>query len=167
MTLPPIHSERYLDFICRDGLSKENILKWLGDAGAIGRRQRMYSELAQQIAREEQAEIIDIRAAFPQDERSLEALLCEDGIHPNPEGQKRILAKLRDARERITLLVTLAERACLHRPDRVAVCEMEQRRRRKIFAERVLCLSHWKVRKPLNTISITNLFIHTWVQMPS
>ena len=101
MTLPPIHSERYLDFICRDGLSKENILKWLGDAGAIGRRQRMYSELAQQIAREEQAEIIDIRAAFPQDERSLEALLCEDGIHPNPEGQKRILAKLRDARERI------------------------------------------------------------------
>ena len=39
LTLPPIHSERYLDFICRDGLKKENILRWLGDVDAIYRWQ--------------------------------------------------------------------------------------------------------------------------------
>ena len=49
MTLPPIHSLRYLNFVCRNGLIKENLLRWLGDAGAIGRRQRLYSELALQV----------------------------------------------------------------------------------------------------------------------
>lgn len=97
MTLPPIHSLRYLNFVCRNGLIKENLLRWLGDAGAIGRRQRLYSELALQVAREEQAEVIDLRAAFPQDETALAELLCEDGIHPNQKGQARILNEIRTA----------------------------------------------------------------------
>lgn len=97
MTLPPIHSLRYLNFVCKNGLLKENLLRWLGDAGAIGRRQRLYSELALQVAREEQAEVIDLRAAFPQDETALAELLCEDGIHPNQKGQARILNEIRTA----------------------------------------------------------------------
>ena len=97
MTLPPIHSLRYLNFVCKNGLLKENLLQWLGDAGAIGRRQRLYSELALQVAREEQAEVIDLRAAFPQDETALAELLCEDGIHPNQKGQARILNEIRTA----------------------------------------------------------------------
>ena len=97
MTLPPIHSLRYLNFVCKNGLIKENLLRWLGDAGAIGRRQRLYSELALQVAREEQAEVIDLRAAFPQDETALAELLCEDGIHPNQKGQARILNEIRTA----------------------------------------------------------------------
>lgn len=97
MTLPPIHSERYLDFLCRKGLSRENLLLWLGDAGAIGRRQQTYSELVRQIAREEQAVLADVRVAFPREEDALAPLLCEDGIHPNPAGQARILACLREA----------------------------------------------------------------------
>ncbi len=97
MTLPPVHSGRYLDFLCRKGLSRENLLLWLGDAGAIGRRQQTYSELVRQIAREEQAVLADVRAAFPREEDALAPLLCEDGIHPNPAGQARILACLREA----------------------------------------------------------------------
>ena len=87
LTLPPIHSLRYLGFICRDGLSRENILRWLGDVNAIYRWQAQYSGMAAQIAREEGAELIDLRRAFLRDGRSPEELLCLDGIHPSRAGQ--------------------------------------------------------------------------------
>ena len=38
--------------------------------------------------------LIDIRRAFPGDERALEPLLCEDGIHPSRLGQKLIFDTL-------------------------------------------------------------------------
>lgn len=86
-TLPPIHSERYLSFICRDGLSRENILAWLGDVEAISRWQEKYSAMVEEIAKAEGVRLIDLRGAFLRDERGLEALLCADGIHPSREGQ--------------------------------------------------------------------------------
>ena len=101
MSLPPIHSVRYLNFICKDGLSKERILQWLGDAGTIGIRQRMYSDIVMQIAKEEQAEVVDVRNAFPKEESELVELLCEDGIHPNQKGQSKIFAEIREAFLRI------------------------------------------------------------------
>lgn len=87
LTLPPIHSERYLRFICRDGLSRENILTWLGDVDAIYRWQRKYSDLVELVARQEGAELIDLRSAFLRDGRPTEELLCADGIHPSRSGQ--------------------------------------------------------------------------------
>lgn len=103
LTLPPIHSRRYLDFICSKGLSKEKILGWLGDTEAIYRRQKTYSDLVTQIAREEQAEILDLRAAFPETPGELEPLLCDDGIHPSRMGQERIFDLLCDrARRAVT-----------------------------------------------------------------
>ena len=87
LTLPPIHSLRYLGFICRDGLSRENILRWLGDVDAIYRWQALYSRMAAEIAREEGAGLIDLRRAFLRDGRSPEELLCLDGIHPSRAGQ--------------------------------------------------------------------------------
>ena len=39
LNLPPIHSARYLSFLCRNGLSRDNILRWLGDVEAISRWQ--------------------------------------------------------------------------------------------------------------------------------
>lgn len=94
LTLPPIHSERYLRFLCRHGLSRERILSWLGDVEAISRWQQTYSELVRQLAREEQAELIDLRAAFPRDAGALEPCLCDDGIHPSREGQRLIVGAL-------------------------------------------------------------------------
>jgi len=96
LTLPPIHSERYLDFICRAGLSRENILHWLGDVEAISRWQETYSSLVRQVAREEQTALVDLRAAFPREPRALEELLCDDGIHPSRAGQRLIGLTLRD-----------------------------------------------------------------------
>ena len=95
LTLPPIHSERYLSFICRGGLSRERILSWLGDVDAIYRWQAKYSEMVAHIAAEEHTGIVDLRGAFLRDGRPPEELLCADGIHPSREGQSVIFETLR------------------------------------------------------------------------
>ena len=94
LTLPPIHSERYLSYICREGLSRENILTWLGDVDAIYRWQRKYSGMVEEVARQEGAELIDLRSAFLRDGRAPEDLLCADGIHPSRSGQGIIFETL-------------------------------------------------------------------------
>ena len=88
--LPPISAEKYLAWICRDGLSRENILHWLGDENAIYRYQEMYCRTVEEIAEEENADLVDLRGAFLSD-RKLDGYLCEDGIHPNANGQKLIM----------------------------------------------------------------------------
>ena len=94
LTLPPIDSRRYLRFICRDGLSQENILRWLGDVDAIFRWQRDYSEMVSKIAAELHVKTIDLRQVFLHDGHSPEELLCEDGIHPSRLGQGLIFRTL-------------------------------------------------------------------------
>ena len=87
LTLPPIHAQRYLDFICRNGLSKGNILRWLGDVEAIYRWQRDYSDTVSRIAADMGVRMIDLSRFFLRDGRSPEELLCDDGIHPSRIGQ--------------------------------------------------------------------------------
>ena len=94
MTLTPVHSEGYLRYICRDGLSRQNILQWLGDVEIISRWQSRYSQMVEQVAREKHAKLIDLRRAFPREPRELEPYLCEDGIHPSRLGQKLIFDTL-------------------------------------------------------------------------
>ena len=86
-SLPPINAELYLSFLCRNGLSRENIVRWLGDVQRIYRWQENYSQMVEQVAREEHTPLIDLRRPFLQDKRSPETLLCADGIHPSREGQ--------------------------------------------------------------------------------
>lgn len=88
-TLPPVMGERYLDWICRDGLSKENILCWLGSAETIYRYQEAYSRAVEGLARETGTPLVDLRGAFLA-HRRIETLYCEDGIHPNTDGQMLI-----------------------------------------------------------------------------
>ncbi len=95
-TLPPISSERYLDWITRDGLSKENILLWLGDANAIYRYQEKYSLAIERLAAETGCFLVDLRSAFLE-KRALLPYLCADGIHPNDAGQRLIHEVLRRA----------------------------------------------------------------------
>lgn len=94
LTLPPIHSERYLRFICRNGLSRENIVAWLGDVEAIARWQEKYSDMVASIAAQERVRLIDLRSAFLRDPRPAEDLLCADGIHPSRQGQRIIFQAL-------------------------------------------------------------------------
>lgn len=71
-----------------------NILTWLGSVETISRWQSRYSQMVEQVAREMNVKLIDIRRAFPKDPRALEPLLCEDGIHPSRLGQKLIFDTL-------------------------------------------------------------------------
>ena len=89
-TLPPINARLYLDFLCRKGLSRENILRWLGDVERIYRWQEGYSQLVTQIAREENVPLVDLRRPFLLDARAPSQLLCADGIHPSRLGQDLI-----------------------------------------------------------------------------
>ena len=89
VTLPPIDAEKYFDFISRDGLSKENILEWLGDKNHIYRYHERYSVLISKIAREMGTKVLDVRAAFLGLWNS-NRLFCKDGIHPTDEGQRVI-----------------------------------------------------------------------------
>ena len=95
-TLPPINSELYLRFLCRDGLSRDNIVRWLGDVEHIYRWQESYSCMVDRLAREENVPLIDLRGAFLRDFRRPEALLCADGIHPSVQGQDLIFRTLSD-----------------------------------------------------------------------
>ena len=95
VTLPPVHSERYLRYICRDGLSRNSILRWLGDVEAISRWQASYSEMIRRMAEEERVFLLDLRSAFLHSGRRPEELLCEDGIHPSRLGQALIADTVR------------------------------------------------------------------------
>ena len=95
VTLPPILSERYLRYICRDGLSRSRILRWLGDVDAISRWQESYSEMIRRLAGEERIFLLDLRSAFLRSGRRPEDLMCEDGIHPSRLGQALIAETVR------------------------------------------------------------------------
>jgi len=87
MSLPPLDAGRYFDWITREGLSRENILRFLGDVGHIYRHQERYSSTVTNLAMEQRCHYIDVRGAFlAQDD--LGKLLCSDGIHPNDAGQR-------------------------------------------------------------------------------
>ena len=86
MSLPPIHAERYLNFIVSKGLSKQNILRWLGDVQMIYRFQEMYSNAISRIAYMTNTLLADVRNVFLE-KHNFEELFCQDGIHPNEKGQ--------------------------------------------------------------------------------
>ncbi|MDR0838524.1 MAG: SGNH/GDSL hydrolase family protein [Oscillospiraceae bacterium] len=87
-TLPPIDPQKFFDWNCR-GLNKENVLRWLGEVTTIYRFQEMYSRTVEKIAAEAGCLLVDLRGAFLA-HRRIDNLLCEDGTHPNTEGQKVI-----------------------------------------------------------------------------
>ena len=87
-TLPPLEPQKFFDFFC-DGLNKEVVLKWLGSVNSIYRAQEHYSRAVEKIAAETNTPIIDIRGAFLAHKR-IDMFICDDGTHPNTEGQKLI-----------------------------------------------------------------------------
>ena len=88
-TLPPLHPERYLSWICRNGLSRENILRFLGDSHLIYRHHERYSLEISRLGMENDCRVVDVRAAFL-DHADYGELICKDGIHPNDKGQMLI-----------------------------------------------------------------------------
>lgn len=100
VTLPPVHAERYLSFICRPvgdgkGLNRDRIMAWLGDVQFIYRWHERYNNAVLQIAGEAGCPIADVRSAFLE-EHHYEDRLCADGIHPNEKGYALIEQALED-----------------------------------------------------------------------
>ena len=85
-TLPPLDAQRFFSWFCKE-LNKENVLKWLGDIQLIYRWQELYSRKVESLATETKTPLIDLRGGFLK-HRRLDLLLCEDGTHPNTDGQK-------------------------------------------------------------------------------
>lgn len=86
MTLVPLVPERYFKFISKN-LNADNILKWLGDVGFLYRWHESYSSEIINIARSENCLLLDIRSRFLT-EHNYQRFLCDDGIHPNIQGQQ-------------------------------------------------------------------------------
>jgi Lysophospholipase L1 and related esterases len=90
MTLPPISSSRYFKWITRGGLSASNILSFLGgDIEYISRHQELYSHTLMSVAHEQNTQLVDVRKYFLETPRYPD-LMCEDGIHPNADGEALI-----------------------------------------------------------------------------
>lgn len=90
--LPPLEPQRYFNWLSK-GLNGVNILRWLGSVNEIYRFQELYSHTAEGIARDTGALLVDFRGAFLR-ERHMGRFICEDGIHPNTEGQRLITLAL-------------------------------------------------------------------------
>lgn len=85
MTLPPLHADRYLDFIVCKGRSKPAILHWLGDVQRIYRAQELYSNAVAKLAQKLHLPCIDARSLFL-DFVPFSQLISPDGIHPSEAG---------------------------------------------------------------------------------
>lgn len=85
--LPPLHAQRYFNWITRDGLSGDNILRFLGDVQHIYRHHERYSLAVDRLAQENGCYLVDVRDAFL-DKKNYADYLCADGIHPNQMGHQ-------------------------------------------------------------------------------
>ena len=92
INLPPIHSRKFLDWVSK-GISRENILTWLGDEDAIFRWHAKYNDAIEEIAKETGTPMVDIRSEFltlP----DYSQLLCDDGMHLNEKGHSLVCKML-------------------------------------------------------------------------
>lgn len=94
MSLPPLEPARYLEWISR-GLSRVNILKWLGDVNKIYRQQELYNDTVVEIARNNDLRLVDVRRKFLLSD-CYPSLICDDGIHPNDRGHDAIYSAFID-----------------------------------------------------------------------
>lgn len=90
MTLPPIDADKYFQWISKSSPEMgSKILEWLGTVTHIYWWHERYNAALLRVAENSRCILIDVRSAFLNlpDYRKL---ICRDGIHPNPEGQKLI-----------------------------------------------------------------------------
>ncbi len=88
MSLPPIHSEKYLNFFVEKGsLNRQNVMRFLGDSEQIYRHHESYSLEVTKMAINNKCLYIPMRESFLAAKNSPD-LLCIDGVHPNKAGHK-------------------------------------------------------------------------------
>lgn len=93
MSLPPIDPRRYLRFICRNGLDRNAIMRWLGDEDMIYRHQELYSDVVTEVAYAGNIPLIHVRQEFLADHH-MNQLLSADGIHMTMDGYGKLFDTL-------------------------------------------------------------------------
>lgn len=86
--LPPINAQRYFRFLSAH-LDSGKILQWLQDVDNIYKTQEMYSLELNDLARELNVPLINVRTELLR-ERDYNDCLCSDGIHLNETGHRRL-----------------------------------------------------------------------------
>ena len=87
VTMPPLHAERHLDFVGKNEEGRQNILRFLGDAGMIYRFHEMYSNAVAQCAEKTNCILMDVRKRFL-DKRNFQDLIGLDGVHLSQQGYR-------------------------------------------------------------------------------
>lgn len=86
----PVNSARYYNNVIGKIADKDKVLEFLkGDIDNIYRHQELYNLIITDCARDNNCRILDIREAFLYSNDYLD-YLCQDGIHPNKLGHKKI-----------------------------------------------------------------------------
>lgn len=88
LTLPPIASDYYFEWIGKKIPNKDNILNWLGgNIENIYYWQERYNSAVWEVAATTNSSIVDIRKAFLE-VKDYKNYLCNDGIHLNQKGHE-------------------------------------------------------------------------------
>ncbi|MBR4788586.1 MAG: SGNH/GDSL hydrolase family protein [Bacteroidales bacterium] len=103
LTLPPVDPEKYFAHITR-GFSEEgrrNVLDWLGGTPDFIREwHEMYNCRVLEMASRKGVPVIDVTSPF-YSRPDYGKLLCEDGAHPNAQGQAVMAGALEDGLRKI------------------------------------------------------------------
>lgn len=91
VSLPPISGRKYLDYLVSNGLSRENLLHFLGEESMIYRFHESYSLAVTGLAHRLSCPYAPVREAFLR-EWNQPDYICEDGIHPNERGHRLMQA---------------------------------------------------------------------------
>ena len=89
-TIPPIDSKRYFENVIKKVADGSMVLKFLNhDIQNICRHQELYILIISKCAIKNNCILLDIRQNFLWDTNYL-SKFCDDGIHPNQQGQTDI-----------------------------------------------------------------------------
>ena len=92
LSLPPMDAQRYFEFFS-NGWSqdrKDNVLRWLGGStNTIMSGHELYNLATMRVAQRTGAQWIDVTSGLLKDNHFRD-YLCDDGIHPNEMGQRKM-----------------------------------------------------------------------------
>lgn len=99
LSLPPMDAQRYFEFFS-NGWSqerKDNVLRWLGGStNTIMSGHELYNLATMRVAQRTGAQWIDVTSGLLKDNHFRD-YLCDDGIHPNEMGQRKMAEAIMSA----------------------------------------------------------------------
>ena len=92
LSLPPMDAQRYFEFFSIGWTQelKENVLRWLGGStNTIMSGHELYNLATMRVAQRTGVQWIDVTSGLLRDNHFRD-YLCDDGIHPNEMGQRKM-----------------------------------------------------------------------------